>query len=139
MPLSVITGDFNARSSKWWSLDKENAVGRKINSLTSACGYTQIINQPTYITKKSCSCIDLVFTTSPNLISNTGVDLSLFDKCHHSLIYVIIGFKVTFPPPRLWEACNYKNGNICYIQNAVSNTDWDFLFRGTDVKKRSLY
>ena len=77
IPRSVITGDFNARSSKWWSLDKENAEGREINSLTSACSYSQIINQPTHITKESSSCIDLVFTTSPNLISNTGVDLSL--------------------------------------------------------------
>ena len=31
IPLSVITGDFNANSSKWWSLDKENAKGREIN------------------------------------------------------------------------------------------------------------
>ena len=71
IPLSVITGDFNARSSKWWNLDKENAEGREISSLTPACGHSQIINQPTHITKES-SCIDLVFTTSPNLISNTG-------------------------------------------------------------------
>ena len=36
--LSVITGDFNAKLSRWWSLDKDNAEGREINSLTSACG-----------------------------------------------------------------------------------------------------
>ena len=36
--LSVITGDFNAKSSRWWSLVKDNAEGREINSLTSACG-----------------------------------------------------------------------------------------------------
>ena len=35
IPLSVITGDFNANSSKWWSLDKENAKGREINLKTS--------------------------------------------------------------------------------------------------------
>ena len=56
IPLSVITGDFNARSSKWWSLDKENAEGQEINSLTFACGYSQIINQPTYIAKE-CSIL----------------------------------------------------------------------------------
>ena len=60
-----------------------------------------MINQPTQITKESLSCIDFVFTTSPNLISNTGVDLSLIDKCHHSLIYAIIDFKVPLPPPYL--------------------------------------
>ena len=36
--LSVITSDFNAKSYRWWSLDKE----------TSACGYSQLINKPTY-------------------------------------------------------------------------------------------
>ena len=98
IPLSVITGDFNARSSKWWSLDKENAERREISSLTSACCYGQIINQPTHITKESSSCIDLVFTTNPNLIRNTGVDLPLFDKCHHSLIYGLTDFKLPLPP-----------------------------------------
>ena len=38
--LSVITGDFNARSSNWQSLNKDNAEGQKIISLTSACGYS---------------------------------------------------------------------------------------------------
>ena len=40
--LSLITSDFNAKSSRWWSLDKDNAEGWKINSLTSAsaCGYS---------------------------------------------------------------------------------------------------
>ena len=45
----MITGDFNAKSSRWWSLDKDNAEGREINSLTSACGYSQLINKPTHI------------------------------------------------------------------------------------------
>ena len=36
--LSVITGDFNAKSSRWWSLDKDNAEIQEINSLPSACG-----------------------------------------------------------------------------------------------------
>ena len=57
--LSVITGDFNAKSSRWCSLDKDNAEGQEINSLTSACGYSQLINKPTHITKESSSCIDL--------------------------------------------------------------------------------
>ena len=44
--LSVITGDFNAKLSSWWNLDKDNAEVREINSLTSACGYSQLINLP---------------------------------------------------------------------------------------------
>ena len=125
----MITGDFNVRSLKWWSLDKQNAEGQEINSLTSACGYNQIINQPTNITKESSSCIDLAFGTSPNLISNTDVDLSLFHKCHHSLRYSIIDFNVPLPPPYLREVWDYENPNSSYIQTSVSNTDywkWDY-------------
>ena len=38
IPLLVLTGNFNARFLNWWSLNKQNAGGREINSLTSACG-----------------------------------------------------------------------------------------------------
>ena len=64
---SVIAGDFNAKSSREWSLGKDNAEGREINSLSSACGYSQLINKPTHVTKESFSCIDPIFARSPNL------------------------------------------------------------------------
>ena len=52
----MVTGDFNAKSFRWWSLDKDNAQGREINSLTSACGYSQLINKPTRITEEYIKC-----------------------------------------------------------------------------------
>ena len=117
--ISVITGDFNAKWSRWWRLDKDNAEGWEINSLTSACGYSQLINKPTHVTKESSSCIDLIFTTSPNLIRETGVELSIFENCHHNLIYGIIDFKVPLVPPYLREVWDYKNANVNHIQSAV--------------------
>ena len=105
--LSVITGDFNAKSSRWWRLDKDNAAGREINSLACACGYSQLINKPIHITKETSSCIDLIFATSLNLITEIGVELSIFEKCHHNLIHGIIDFKVPFPPSYLREVWDY--------------------------------
>ena len=104
-----------------------------------------IIKRDDLCTLKECLVTEILvgnlvliffFTISPNLIGNTGVDSSLFDKCHHSLIYGIIDFKVPLPPPYLREIWDYKNANSIYIQSAVSNTDWDFLFRGADVNKK---
>ena len=92
----MITGDFNAKSSRWWSLDKNNAEGRDINSLTSACGYSQLINNPTHIAKESSLCIHLIFATSPNLIRETEVKLSILKKCHHNLIYVSLILRSLF-------------------------------------------
>ena len=83
---SIITDDFNVRSTKWWKLDKENFEGSETN-ITRAAGYSQQINQPTHITKDCLSCIDLIFTSNPSLINSSGVETSLFEKCHHNIVY----------------------------------------------------
>ena len=49
----VVTGEFNAKSSRAWSLDKDNADGREINTLSSACVYSQLINKPNHVTKQT--------------------------------------------------------------------------------------
>ena len=134
--LSVITGDFNAKLSSWWSLDKNNAEGREINCLKSACVYSQLINKPTHVRNESSSCIDLIFAASPNLIKETGVELSIFEKCHHNLIYGIIDFKVPLLPSYMREVWDYKNANVNHIQRAVSSIDWEFLFCGANFNKK---
>ena len=63
----------------------------------TAMSHYQLINNPTHITEESSSCIDLIFATRSNLIRETGVELSIFEKCHHNLIYGIIDFKVLLP------------------------------------------
>ena len=70
---SVVTGGFNARSSRWWRNDITNFEGKEIDFLTSSTGYIQIIDKPT----------DLIFCTNQNVILKYGVDASLFDKGHH--------------------------------------------------------
>ena len=70
---SVVTGGFNARSSRWWRNDITNFEGTEIDFLTSSTGYIQIIDKPT----------DLIFCTNQNVILKYGVDASLFDKGHH--------------------------------------------------------
>ena len=66
--VSIIIGDFNARSSNWFSSDKTTYKGKKLESLTSQCGFKQVISDPTHILESSSSCIDLIFTSQPNLV-----------------------------------------------------------------------
>ena len=47
--VSVITGDFNARSSSWWSEDINTSEGTKLYLLTSSNGFSQLINEPIHI------------------------------------------------------------------------------------------
>ena len=85
----VITGDFKAKLFELWSVGKDDAEGQEINSSTSALEYSQLIRKPTHVTKESFTYIDLIFETSANLIWKTVVELLIFEKCHHNLIYVI--------------------------------------------------
>ena len=45
--LSVATGDFNSRSSFWWS--KDTIEGLKLFSIASFNGISQLINEPIHI------------------------------------------------------------------------------------------
>ena len=97
--LTIFTGDFNARNTLWWSGDLINSAGLDLYELSSHCNLHQLINTPTHILPNSESCIDLLFTSQPNLVSESGVHASLFPRCHHQIIYVKINLKVYHPPP----------------------------------------
>ena len=109
---SVLIGDFSARSSKWWALDKDAPEGHEIESLTSTAGYSQLINQLTHITNTSASCVVLIFTTNSSFVKDSGVELSLFDKCHDDIIFRKVSLKISIPPPYTREVWNYGKANV---------------------------
>ena len=96
--LSIITGDFNSRSSLWWQNDINTLEGSKLFSLTSANGFSQLINEPTHIQTNSSSCIDLIFTDQPNLSVNSGVHSSLHLNCHHQIVHSSFDLNIYYPP-----------------------------------------
>ena len=58
------------------------------------------------------SFIDLIFCTNQSVISNHGVDVSIFDKCHHNIIYGKVDIRVPFPSSYVQEVWDYKKANI---------------------------
>ena len=101
--VSIIIGDFNARSNNWCSSDKTTYEGKKLESLTSQCGFKQVISDPTHILESSSSCIDLIFTSQPNLVMNSGVHTSLHHNCHHQIIYAKFNLK-KFLSTSIWTS-----------------------------------
>ena len=83
----IVTSNFNARCSRWGKNDTTNLQGQELDLLTLSAGYNQIIDKPTHVINTSMSCIDLILCTNQSVISNHGVDVSIFDKCHHNIIY----------------------------------------------------
>ena len=133
---SVITGDLNARCSKWCNKDITNSVGREIDTLTSSAGYKQIINKPTHIVNNSPSCIDVIFCNNLNLLSNYGIDLSLFEKCHNDIIFGKINIRIPLLPSYVREVWDNSTANTKNIQKAVQNFDWQEAFGNFSVDRK---
>ena len=55
------------------------------------------------------SCIDLIFCTNQNVISNYGVDVSMFKKCHHNVIHGKTDIRVPLSRVYVREVWDYNN------------------------------
>ena len=97
--LTVIIGDFNAKFNKWCSTDKTTPEGAKLGNLTSQYGLTQLLKETTHISGNYRSCIDLTFTSQPNLVVDFGIHPSLHENCHHQIVYSKFDLKIFYPPP----------------------------------------
>ena len=72
---------------KWWAGDVYSNTGKEVDSLTSTAGYTQPIDKLIHFFSGGSSCIDLIFFNKPKIVSECGIDHSLFQTCHHNLIF----------------------------------------------------
>ena len=95
----VVLGNINAKFNWWYANDNTNIGGSKIDILTASKDFNEIRDEPTHILNNSSSFIDLIFTTQPNLVIESGVHSSLHANCHHQLTYVKFNSNVIYPPP----------------------------------------
>ena len=68
-----MSGDLNIKSKSWYINDKTTTQGAKIEFVTSQYGLHQIINELIHVLENSSSCIDLIFTSQPNLVVDSRV------------------------------------------------------------------
>ena len=106
--LTVVLGDFNAKSNLWYKNDKKTYEGSKIDGIASQFGLHQLINESTHLTRNTSSCIDLIFTSQPNLVMESGVHSSLHENCHHQITYAKFNLKIYYPPPYEREVRHYQ-------------------------------
>ena len=97
--LIVVLGDFNVRMQGWYQNDITTFEGCKIDIGTSQFGLSQIIKEPTHFLSNSASCIDLIFTSQPNLVMHSGVYPSLHSNCHHQIVFAKFNLTIFYPPP----------------------------------------
>ena len=50
-----------------------------------------------HVLENCSSCIDLIFTSQPNLVVDSSVHPSLHPNCHHQIAYAKFNLKIHFP------------------------------------------
>ena len=92
----IFAGDFNSRWKQSWPKDNEDHRGIVFYAFIKSNTLFQLINQPTHILENSKSCIvDLIITSQPSLLVESGVHPSLFRDCHHEIIFWKVAVSVT--------------------------------------------
>ena len=130
----TVIGDFNAKFCNWYSHDKTSFDGSTTESITSQFGLHQLINEPTHLLQNSSSCIDLIFTSQPNIVVKSGVHPSLHPNCQ--IIFAEFNLKIYYPPPYLREVWHYKEANTDLIKQAISNFNKEKAFSNTNINKK---
>ena len=134
--LTVILGDANAKLSLWYKNDVTTYEGSKIDGVTSQFGLQKIIKEPTHFIDDSSSCIDLIFTTQPNLFMGSGVHSSLNENCHHHITFVKFNFKIHYSAPYEREVWHYQKAIVDQIRQAISEFPWDNRFANINVNEQ---
>ena len=95
-------------------------------------------NKPTHILENSSSCIDLIFTSQPNLSIKSGTQPSLHPNCHYQIIYAKFNLEVLYPPPFTREVWHYQDSNVDLIRRSINEFDWDRAFANKHVDEKVL-
>ena len=100
----------------------------KLDYLTSQYGLTQLLKEPTHISNNYRSCIDLIFTSQPNLVVDFGIHPSLHENCHHQLIYSKFDLKIFYSSPYERTVWYYQQADTELIKRFLENFDWKNAF-----------
>ena len=99
-------------------------------------GFNQIIDKPAHILSNSSSGSDLIFTSQPNLVIQSGVHSYLHANCHHQTTYEKFDLNVVKPLLYGKVVWHYELTSSDCIQRAIANFDCEKTFHNVDVNKQ---
>ena len=127
--VTIIYGDFNARSPALCEGDSENYEGRLLNDLLTSNFLEQLICEPTHIRDDgSQSCTDLICTDQPVTFLETGVLSSLDPHAKHNIIHGTMSINIPRPPPYRRKIWDYKSAETTHIRDELLKVNWQDLF-----------
>ena len=115
----VLTGDLNC------DLLMDNPKGDALRSFCTALNATQLIKDPTRVTASSSTLIDIVLTSDPGIIKDSGVlDITISD---HFLVYAVLDLKTPKPKAHYITTRSYKNYTADQFCSDISRIPWNIL------------
>ena len=134
--LLVAIGDFNAKLKSWYFNDRTTSHGNVLKNITSHFALQRIIKEPTHVLDHSSSCTDLIFTSQLNLITESGVLLSLHPNCYHQVVYAKFNLQIYYSLPYYREVWHYKDANTGLIRQAIDEFNWQKAFFNKNVNEK---
>ena len=86
--------------------------------------------------ENSSSCIDLILTSQPNLVVESGVHPSLHPNCIHQIVFAKFNLNISYLPPYSREVWHYREANTGLVRRAISNFNWWKSFYNSNVTKK---
>ena len=131
----IAIGDFNAQSSSWCINDKSNYEGIKIDCLATEYDLKQVINESTHLLENHSSCIELIFTSQPNLVMDGGVHPSFHANCHDQIVSTKFNLKIHYSPLYEKEVWHFPKADINLIRRAMNEFIWERAFFNLDINE----
>ena len=138
--LVVAIGDFNAKLRHWYSQGTNTFEGISVENVASQF----VLHQTTWsfmlfdaiqietlmkVHPHVSSYIhNLVLTSQPDLIVDSGTHPSQHPNCHQQIIYAKFNLKIHYPPPYTRELWLHKDSNDNLIRSAVNQFKWNRAF-----------
>ena len=99
----------------------------------------QLSQEPTHILDSSSSCIDLIFTSQPNLVIESGSHSSLHSNCHHQIVFAKFNLSIFYPPPYERTVWYYERANTELIRRAIDQFDWVRALSNVSVDEKVYF
>lgn len=124
----IIAGDLNC------NLLSDSLESRALKDLCTSMNLSQFIFKPTRITETTETLIDVMLSSNPVLLKESGVfDITISD---HFLVFCVLNLKLTKSKPTEISTRSYRNFNPQSFDEDISRIPWDTvnIFEQTEDK-----
>ena len=83
--------------------------------------------------------MDLIFTSQPNLIMESGVYSSLHSNCHHQVVFAKFKLSILYPSHYERTVSFYEKANPELIRRAINEFDWIRALSNVSTAKKVCY